>query len=66
MNFRKINDSWCYAENFTWERTKLVIMRTAVSGIRRAKKGAIYFRPQRKGYGVWKWVAVVISINLLK
>lgn len=52
MNFRKINDSRCYAENFTWERTKLVIMGTAVSGIRRAEKGVIYFRPQRKGYGV--------------
>lgn len=43
--------SWCRVENFTWERTKLVTMGKAVSGIRRAEKGLTYFRPRRKG--VW-------------
>lgn len=65
VNFRKINESWCHVENFTWERTKLVTMGTTVSGIKRAEKGLTYFRPWRE-YEVWKWVVVVIAINLLK
>lgn len=51
MNFRKINESWCPVENFTWETTNLVTVGIAVSGVRGAETGLTYFRPRRKG--VW-------------